>query len=233
MEKTDSNIGTGQDLENRIPGKDMLEMQDVLSLWMPSFYRRAYRYLGNAADAEDAIQDAFLSACRRLGQFRGQSKMSTWLTTIVINSSITQLRRRPRQVHLSLDERLGEEEQGYCLSERLADGKPSPETECMNSEMHGHLMRCVAELPPSLRRAFQLRELDGKTISEAAGILGVANVTVKAQVSRARAKLRRMIAQTLDGRVVQPRPELHRSRRRKGFSHSNKMQVKGNREITI
>src|SRR5438132_2889261 len=141
------------------------EMEDVLSRRLPSFYRRAYRYLGNAADAEDAVQDALLSACRHLDQFKRQSKMSTWLTTIVINSALTQLRRRPRQIHTSLDERIGEEEQGYCLSERLADCKPSPEDECIKSELYGHLMNLLEELPPASRCAFQLRDLDGLTTS--------------------------------------------------------------------
>jgi RNA polymerase sigma-70 factor (ECF subfamily) len=120
--------------------------------------------------------------------------MSTWLTTIVINSALTKLRRRPRQIHTSLDERLGEEEEGYCLAERLADSKPSPEAEYAGSELLDRLMQFVAELPPSLRKAFQLRELDGMTISEAAQILGVAEVTVKGQVSRARARLRQLIS---------------------------------------
>ena len=220
MENTYPGMGTAQDLAVRIPEKKMLEMQDVLSRWTPSFYRRAYRYLGNAADAEDAIQDAFLSAFRRLGQFQGQSKMSTWLTTIVINSSITKLRKRPRQVHASLDERFGDDEQGYFLSERLADAKPSPEAEYMKSEMHSRLMQCLAELPPSLRRAFQLRELDGLSISEAASILGVADVTLKAQVSRARAKLRRLMGEALHPGAVKPLPAL-RGRRRKTFGRSS------------
>ncbi len=89
-------------------------MQEVLTQSMPLFYRRAYRYLGNAADAEDAVQDALLSACRHLDQFKGQSKMSTWLTTIVINSALTQLRRRPRQIHTSLDEQLGDDQDIPC-----------------------------------------------------------------------------------------------------------------------
>src|SRR6202048_3326122 len=127
MQSPESNIGSEQRLDVCIFEKETQEMQDVLTRSMPSFYRRAYRYLGNAADAEDAVQDALLSACRHLDQFKGQSKMSTWLTTIVINSALTQLRRRPRQIHMSLDERIGEDGQGYCLSERLADGKPSPE----------------------------------------------------------------------------------------------------------
>jgi len=204
MQKTESNIGSEQRLDVCNFEKETREMQDVLAQNMPSFYRRAYRYLGNAADAEDAVQDALLSACRHLDQFKGQSKMSTWLTTIVINSALTQLRRRPRQIHTSLDEPFGEEP-GYCVSERLADHRPSPEDECIKSDLYGHLMQFVEELPPASRYAFQLRDLDGLTTSEAAQILGVADVTVKAHVSRARSKLRRLIGQALN---AQPRTAL-------------------------
>jgi len=63
-----------------------------------SLYRIAMRQLENRADAEDAVQDAFLSAYTHLDQFKGQARMSTWLTTIVINSARMKLRRRPRQV---------------------------------------------------------------------------------------------------------------------------------------
>jgi RNA polymerase sigma-70 factor (ECF subfamily) len=107
MLTTESNLGREQRLDVCIFEKETQEMQDVLAQSMSSFYRRAYRYLGNAADAEDAVQDALLSACRHLDQFKGQSKMSTWLTTIVINSALTQLRRRSRQIHISLDEHDG------------------------------------------------------------------------------------------------------------------------------
>ena len=61
------------------------EMQDVLTRYLPRFHRSAYRLLGNAADAEDAVQDALLAAYKHLDQFRGRSQMSTWLTTIVCN----------------------------------------------------------------------------------------------------------------------------------------------------
>jgi RNA polymerase sigma-70 factor (ECF subfamily) len=161
----------------------------------------AYRQLGNAADAEDAVQDALLSAYTHLDQFKGQALMSTWLTAIVTNSSRTHLRKRLRQTHLPLDERFGEEQE-YCMSERLADCGPSPEDECIQSELHERLMQAVAELPPSLRRAFQLRDLNGLTTSEAAHILGVAEGTVKAELSRARTMLRRRMRRALD---IQPR----------------------------
>jgi RNA polymerase sigma-70 factor (ECF subfamily) len=201
MRKTESSIGSEQHLDVCILEKETQEMKDVLTRSMPSFYKRAYRYLDNAADAEDAVQDALLSACRHLDQFKGQSKMSTWLTTIVINSALTKLRRRPRQIHMSLDDQFGEEP-GYCVSDRLADQRPSPEDECIKSDLHGHLMHFVEELPPSLNKAFQLRDLDGMTISEAAHVLGVADVTVKAQASRARSRLKQMLGEALD---AQPR----------------------------
>src|SRR5438309_3058582 len=111
------------------------EMEDVLSRRLPSFYRSAYRFLGNAADAEDAVQDALLSAYKHLDQFRGQAKMSTWLTAIVSNSARMQLRRLPRKIHISLDEPIGEDQE-YSMSEQLADRGPSPEDECRNSELH-------------------------------------------------------------------------------------------------
>ena len=197
MQTTQEYMGSEQSADVRIHEKETREMQGVLSRSLPSFYRRAYRYLGNAADAEDAVQDALLSACRHLAQFKGQAQMSTWLTTIVTNSALTQLRRRSRHTHVSLDERFGEEEE-YCVSERLADRGPSPEDECIESELHERLMQLVAELSPSLRHVLQLRDLDGLTTREAANILGVADVTVKTQVSRARAKLRRLMRAALD-----------------------------------
>jgi RNA polymerase sigma-70 factor (ECF subfamily) len=207
MQATETFIGSEPRLEVRTGGKENREMQDVLSRCLPSFYRKAYRHLGNAADAEDAVQDALLSAYKHLDQFKGQSQMSTWLTAIVINCARMHLRRRPRQTHLSLDERFGEDQQ-YSMSERLVHSGPSPEDECRNSELDRRLTQLTEQLSPPLRKAFRLRELDGLTTSEAAQILGVPDGTVKARVSRARAKLRRLMCRTID---LQPRSASARS----------------------
>jgi RNA polymerase sigma-70 factor, ECF subfamily len=172
------------------------EIQNVVSCRLPSLYRSAYRFLGNAADAEDAVQDALLLAYKHLGQFRGQSQMSTWLTAIVCNCARMQLRRRPRQIHISLDERIGDEQE-YSLLERLADRGPSPEDECRDSELNQRLRELSTQLSPSLRKAFQLRDLDGLTTSEAANILGISEGTLKAQLSRARVKLKKLMRMQL------------------------------------
>src|SRR5216683_5530074 len=143
MQATEAYIGSGQRVDLPIDEKGNREMQDVLSRSLPSFYRKAYRQLGNAADAEDAVQDALLAAYKHLDQFKGQAQMSTWLTAIVKNCARMQLRRRPRQPHVSLDEPSGEDQE-YCLSDRLADSGLSPEDECRNSELRGRLLQSVA-----------------------------------------------------------------------------------------
>jgi RNA polymerase sigma-70 factor, ECF subfamily len=191
MEAPHAYIGDDQNSAAQLSLRDSSVFEDVVSQYRPALYRRAYRLVNDPFDAEDAVQDALLSAYKHLDQFKGKAKMTTWLTSIVTNSALSQIRRRPRQIHMSLDDRL--DEQGdYCVSDKLADAKPSPEVECMNSELHGHLMRAVTELSPCLRKVIQLRHIDELTTDEAAQIMGVAEGTVKANSSRARSKLRKM-----------------------------------------
>ena len=187
MEETEACIPSEQILDVRRIGSHAME--DVLSRRLPSFYRTAYRFLGNAADAEDAVQDALLSAYKNLHEFRGQSQLSTWLTSIVRNCARMQLRRR-RRLHLSLDEPISKDKE-YSVSERLADNRANPEDECQENERKSRLRQLAAELSPALRRTFQLHELQGMSIQETASILEVPVGTVKAQLSRARAKLTR------------------------------------------
>ena len=181
----------------------VLEMKEVLSLRLPSFYRCALRLLGNTADAEDAVQEALLAAYRHIDQFRGQAQMTTWLTTIVRNCALMQLRKRPRQIHLPLDEQTGGEKE-YSIWERLADTRPSPEEECRNLELIARLQKCAVRLSPTLRRTFQLRVLMGLSIFETAQILGVPHGTVKAQLARARAKIARHMRPALAPRSRSP-----------------------------
>ena len=100
------------------------ELTDVIDSHLLRFRRIALGHLGNAADAEDAVQDALLSALRHVDQFKGRAKMSTWLTAIVINSARMKLRRRPPQVQVALDEPCGEQNlprQTWC---RIPDQVP-------------------------------------------------------------------------------------------------------------
>jgi RNA polymerase sigma-70 factor (ECF subfamily) len=168
------------------------QLTNVIAAHQPSLTRIALRLVGNAADAEDAVQDAFLSAYTHLDQFKGQAQMSTWLTTIVINAARMKVRRRPRQVHIPLDQE--NREQGHRpLSEMLSDRRPSPEELCRTGELAERLTQVSTQLSPTLRGAFQLREVDGLSIRETAQALGIPHGTVKARVARARRKLKQLL----------------------------------------
>ena len=192
MEARPSHIRDEHDPAVQIRVRSIGELQDAVSQNLSFLYQRAYRYVGDPHDAEDAVQDALLSAYKHLDQFKGTAKMTTWLTSIVTNSALTQLRRRPRHPHISVDERIGNDE-GHFVSDTLADIRPNPEGEYIRAELLRHLMDFVTELSPSLRKAIQLRDLDGLTTSEAARILGVPEGTIKARLWRARSQLKRLM----------------------------------------
>ncbi len=169
-----------------------------LSHGLPSLYRCAYRLLGNKADAEDAVQDALLAAYKHSNQFRGDAQISTWLMAILINCARMQLRKRLRHTHVSLDSRIGEDQE-HPLTDILADDRPNPEDECSRSMLNARLMKSAAQLSPTLRKTFHLRFVHQLSICETARVLGVPTGTVKAQTTRVRAKL----LQSIRG-VLQP-----------------------------
>jgi RNA polymerase sigma-70 factor (ECF subfamily) len=179
--------------------KEIQEMTDVFIRRLPSFYAQALRRLGNPADAEDAVQDAYLSAYTHLNRFRRQAQMSTWLTAIVINSALMTMRRRPRHSHVPLDAPdRGREQQAF--SDTIPDNQPNPEEICRGLELAQWLERMSKRLSPSVRRTFQLRDVEGLSIRETAMRLGVPHGTVKARVARARAHLKRMAVKERLGR---------------------------------
>lgn len=168
----------------------------VLSSRLASFHRNAYRVLGNVADAEDAVQDALLAAFTHLDQFKGQSEMSTWMTTIVHNCALLQLRRRRNYVHVSIDESIGGSD-SLSVAYQLTDQGPNPEDKCQHFELSTCLTRFCGKLSPTLRKTFRLRDIEGLSIRETAQILKIPRGTVKAQSARARRKIRELMQRAL------------------------------------
>jgi len=166
------------------------ELADVIAHHSARFHRIALGHLSNVADAEDAVQDALLSALTHVHQFRGQAKMSTWLTTIVINSARMKLRRRLTAVQLALDETDGQQD---LLKDIVSDTRPGPEEAYRVREIAETLAHATSRLSPTLRTTFQLRHIDGLSIRETADLLGVPTGTVKARVARARMRLKEVI----------------------------------------
>lgn len=188
-----SYIGNEPTTNAQILQRGREEFADVVSRHQSMLYSRARRYVPDRQDAEDAVQDALLSAYSHLHQFKGTAKMTTWLTSIVTNSALTQLRRKPSQLHVSLNEQLNEE-QDFCALDRLADDRPSPEDEYLQSESRGFLVQNVSKLSPALQQTIHLYYVDGLKIGEAAEVLGVSESTTKARLWRARKQLKQLLS---------------------------------------
>ena len=179
----------------QIFGEDGKTLNELLSKYSPAMYRAALRKLGNAEDAEDALQDALLSASRNLGQFKGECHISIWLIAIAINSARMQLRRRFRQRAISLDQTTEDGEVFYVAEP--ADVRPNPEEMYRKSEMRSIITQLATQLSPPLRNAFRLRVFEGLSIREAAQSLGIAEGTLKAQFFRARARMNVLMREAL------------------------------------
>ena len=166
------------------------ELTEAITQHSARLRRIALRHLGNLDDADDAVQDAILSALKHIEQFRGQAMMSTWLTAIVVNSARMKLRQRLASVPFFFSENNGEEN---LLEELVSDTRPTAEEVCFQREFGEIVDRATSRLPLALRTTFQLRNVDGLSIREIAEILGVPIGTVKARLARARVRLRRVM----------------------------------------
>lgn len=159
------------------PGRDHLSsareesLRDALDNDLHKLHRIAVRTLRNTHDAEDAVQDALLSAYKNLSQFKGESQMTTWLTTIVLNSSRMFLRRQAAHRMVSLNGLGGET--GAKLEDFLGDPAPTPEELYRKTELRRALQRIARRLSPKIRAAFRLIVLDGLSMQEAAQTLGI------------------------------------------------------------
>lgn len=191
-------LATGHELSGQANPDGRLEFEDVLSNHLPHFQRVAMRWLRNPEDAEDAVQDAMLSAFKHIAQFKRRAKMSTWLMAILINAVRMQLRRRSRQTLLPLDQPTHDGQ--HTIADLITDQRPTPEEILEECELRKLVIKLTSSLPPSQRMAMQLRQTDdGLSIKEAAEVLGVPVGTLKAQRARGRVTLTQQLRKAVGG----------------------------------
>jgi RNA polymerase sigma-70 factor (ECF subfamily) len=161
---------------------------ELVLMYQDFLFRVAVNILHDEDAAEDVTQQAFLSAFRSLGTFRGGS-LRSWLCRILVNASYDELRRLSRAKILPLQEPNQDgEETGPILW--LSDPDPSPEAQVETSEMLNAIKTCLEALPKHYRLVVSLVDVDGFSYDEAAEALGVPVGTIKSRLARARDSLR-------------------------------------------
>ena len=149
-------------------------------------YNLAYRILGDGDAAADATQDAFISAFKGIGKFRGGS-FKSWLMRIVTNACYDQLRLKQRRPATSLDALL---ELDSVPLRPITDPGESPEQYTVRQELSRTIQLGMGTLPPEQRVALVLSDIQGLSYQEIADVTGVSLGTVKSRLSRARGKMR-------------------------------------------
>ena len=161
----------------------------------------AERMLRDRSLAEDAVQEAFISALRGLSRFEGRSSIKTWLHRITVNASLTKLRQLKRLGEQSIDEHLPEFDRQDCRIEAPWPYLATVQEILESDELRARVNAGIDELPDSYRIVLQLRDIEGYATGEVATLLEISEANVKVRLHRARAALKKLLEPILRGEL--------------------------------
>ena len=170
-------------------------LQEMFLKSRPKFVGIAYSILRNREDAEDAVQEAVLSAYVHLRKFEGRSAFTTWFTRIVLNAALMTLRKRTNSRISSLPESSSSDEASW--TEKIPTSQPDPEMACAEGETFQFIDVLLGKMSPTLRQSFTMTYYDELTSREACALLGVSIGTFKSRVFRARRHLMHLAQRSL------------------------------------
>lgn len=178
-------------LVERLKAKEADAFDQLVTRFGPDIFALAFRLTHDREDANDIVQETFLSAINGIGGFRGDAELKTWLFRITVNHARNRFRwwkRRRRDRTVSLDDPISD---GTATEvDRIADGHIGPEDAALKREREAAVLRELANLPHAFREAVVLCDIEGYRYDEISDILGVGIGTVKSRIARGRGILR-------------------------------------------
>mgnify|MGYP003295718702 FL=1 len=166
-------------LISRARGGDREAFGELVEQYRDNVYRLAYRMCGNAYDADEAAQEAFVAAWRALPNFRGDAKFSTWLYRLTTNAAIDVMRREKRHQTVGDGEMI-----------EVADDADSPQETVERTEKQEAVQKALATLSEEYREVLLLRYMEELDYAEIAEVLQLPSGTVKSRINRAKAALK-------------------------------------------
>lgn len=178
----------------RLRAGDDAAFEELVRTYSPRLLAVARRIVGTDEEAQDVIQDAFLNAFRSLGNFHGDSRLSTWLHRIVVNSALMKLRTRKRKPEESIEPLLPTFLADGHYAEKFSDWGEQADQTLSRTETQELIRRHIDELPDNFRTVLVLRDIEGFDTEETARLLDSTPNAIKIRLHRARAALRTLLA---------------------------------------
>jgi RNA polymerase sigma-70 factor (ECF subfamily) len=177
------------------PKVDARAFEQIMRQHNRMLFRTARAILGDDAEAEDALQEAYVQAYHSLESFRGDAKLSTWLARIVANEALMRLRKQKRRAEIvPIQPAAGQELEQVSDT----DMNNAPDTSAERKEMRLLLEAQIDALPDAYRTVFMLRAVEELSVEETADVLEIPQATVRTRFFRARSLLRESLAQKID-----------------------------------
>lgn len=185
------------ELARLFAGRDLHAIRLITRRNNQRLFRVAWGVLKDRAEAEEAVQDAYLKAFAAAPQFAGRSALSTWLTRIVLNEALERRRSAERRTRLLRNNSVTDMDE---YREKLMQGSASshsPEADTARKQLAKLLEAAIAELPEPFRLVFILREVEGLSIEQTSDALDIPRQTVKTRLLRARRRLQEALTPAL------------------------------------
>jgi RNA polymerase sigma-70 factor (ECF subfamily) len=195
-------------LLNRLQSGDEQALNDLADAYRTKIYQLAFRYLRNKEDAEEITQDVLFKVYRKVGEFRGDAALSSWIYRITFNAAMSRLRTARYQ--RTQDEQretssMEAEAIGAPVQSDVADYSDMADERLLRSQLRQRVFRAILALPAIYRAPVMLRDIHGMSTEEASAMLRVKDQTLKSRLHRGRLILRKQLADFAGGLT------LHRS----------------------
>ncbi|HMD35768.1 MAG TPA: sigma-70 family RNA polymerase sigma factor [Vicinamibacterales bacterium] len=190
------------DLLERLQRGDERAMNDLADAFGSKIYQLAFRYLRNREDAEEVMQDVLFKVHRKVGSFRGDAALSSWIYRITFNAAMSRLRTARYQRMQEEDrQREAENADGVARADRLepADWSRMADEGVLRSQLRRRVLRAILALPAIYRAPVVLRDLQGMSTEEASAMLRLKDQTLKSRLHRGRLILRKQLADFAGG----------------------------------
>jgi RNA polymerase sigma-70 factor, ECF subfamily len=191
-----------QELLTRLQAGDEQAVVELADLYGSKIYQLAFRYLRNKEDAEEVTQDVLLKVFRKVGAFRGDAALSSWIYRITFNASMSRL-RTARYQRSQDEERQSTPADGDAANTAsrgdVADWTDMADEQVLRAQLRRRVLRAVLALPAIYRAPVVLRDLQGMSTEEASAVLKVKDQTLKSRLHRGRLILRKQLADFAGG----------------------------------